>query len=43
MRASVNVKIEVRDAQGGRGLQDALDVAVGVMRFGVSQTVQAMA
>jgi deoxyribose-phosphate aldolase len=43
MRASVSDKIEVKAAQGVRSLQDALDViAIGVTRFGVSQTAKVM-
>jgi deoxyribose-phosphate aldolase len=43
MRASVSDNIQVKAAQGVRSLQDALDViAIGVTRFGVSQTAKVM-
>ena len=43
MRASVSDKVQVKAAQGVRRLEDALEViALGVTRFGVSQTVNLM-
>lgn len=43
MRASVSDKVQVKAAQGVRRLEDALEViAIGVSRFGVSQTVNLM-